>query len=89
MISHQTSSESPLVKFHWDYVPHFAPTWAQIEGKAHLYKTAKKRSTGEIVRIIGVTRYADGLELVEPMFKVRDNDGWFHMATEDLCGFVL
>lgn len=75
--------------FTWDDVAHFTPTWNEIAGKAKNYSTARKRSTGEIVRLCGIGRYLDGCELAEPVFLVRDSIGACHMATEELCGFVL
>jgi hypothetical protein len=73
-----------------DDVPVSCPTWADIAGKAHLYKTARLRSTGEYVSIIGVRRYADGLELVTPAFLVRPINGTPETrTTEELCDFGL
>lgn len=68
-----------------DDVPVFCPTWEEIEGKAHMYKTARIRATGEYVRI------HLGMFLGTPMFlcyaseKVRRG----LKTTEELCGFVL
>lgn len=80
---------SNISKFSWDDVPHFAPNWSEIAGKAKHYSTARKRTTGEIVRLCGISRFLDGLELYEPVFLVRDSIGPCHYATEELCGFVL
>ena len=80
---------SEMKLFPWDDVPHFAPTWSEIEGKAKNYATARKRSNGEHVKLCGVSRYCDGLELSEPVFLVRDSIGATHYSTEELCGFVL
>lgn len=76
-------------KYPWDSVPHFSPTWAEIAGNAQHYKTAYRRSDGKCLALLGVSRYADGLELVEPVFMVRDEFGLARMATEQLCGFCL
>ena len=72
-------------------IPIFTPAWSDITGKAHLYKTARLRSTGEYVAIIGVRRFIDGLELVEPCFAVRVPGvaGYEHRTTEELCDFCL
>jgi hypothetical protein len=78
-----------MITFPWDDVPHFAPSWAEIAGKAKFYKTAHKRSNGEIIKLCGVSRYCDGLELSEPVFLCRDSIGATHYSTEELCGFVL
>lgn len=61
--------------FPFDTVPCFVPTWDEIKGKAHLYKTARRRSDGKYLSLLGLSRYADGLELVEPVFMVRDEIG--------------
>lgn len=74
-----------------DSVPVSTPTWNEIAGKAHNYKTARLRSTGEYVAIIGVRRFVDGLELAEPCFAVRvaGMAGYELRTTEELCGFCL
>lgn len=74
-----------------DSVPVFCPTWAEISGKAHMYKTARIRSTGEYVSIIGVRKFIDGLELVEPAFAVRVAGfaGYETRRTDELCAFCL
>jgi hypothetical protein len=78
-----------MTTFPWDSIPHFSPSWADVAGKAHLYSTARKRCNGEIVKLCGIGRYQDGLQLAEPLFLVRDSIGACCLATEQLCGFVL
>lgn len=83
------STSLAMVLYPWDSVPHFSPEWKDIEGKARNYQTARKRATGEIVKLCGITKYCDGLELSEPCFIVRDSIGVAHYSTVELCGFVL
>jgi hypothetical protein len=78
-----------MIVYPWDTVPHFSPTWAEIAGKAAMYKTAYRRSDGKCLSLLGVSRFSDGLELVEPVFMVRDEFGLARMTTDQLCGFVL
>lgn len=92
----QTRAESPetnepyMSRFSWDSIPHFAPDWNTISGKAQNYKTARLRATGEYVGIIGVRRFADGLELAEPAFLVRPIGGVPETRmTDELCSFGL
>jgi hypothetical protein len=75
--------------FGWDTIPHFAPTWSEIEGKAAHYKTAYRRRDGKILELRGIDRFADGLALMEPAFIVRDEIGPCLMSTDQLCGFCL
>lgn len=74
-----------------DTVPVFCPEWAEISGKAHMYKTARLRSTGEYVELCRIVKYIDGLELVEPVFACRipSMAGVEHRTTGELCGFCL
>jgi hypothetical protein len=76
-------------KYPWDWCEHLSPTWEEIAGKAHLYKTAYRRSDGKCLALLGVSRFADGLELAEPVFMVRDEFGLVRMTTDQLCGFCL
>ncbi len=85
----QNTNDPDMRVFHWDWCPHWAPKWDEIEGKAHHYKTAYRRSDGKILALLGISRYAEGLELVEPVFIVRDEFGTARMDTEQLFGFVL
>lgn len=75
--------------FPWDSIPHFSPSWPEIACKAASYKTAYRRSDGKCLPILGVSRFADGCELAEPVFMVRDEFGMARMATDQLCGFCL
>lgn len=74
-----------------DTVPVFTPTWSEIAGKAHLYATARLRSTGEYVQLCRVIKFVDGQELTEPVFACRipSMGGVEHRKTEELCGFCL
>ncbi len=87
IVAHQNSQR--MVTYPWDDVPHWSPVWDEIKGKAHLYKTSFRRSDGKCVGLAGVAKYVDGLELIQPCFKVRDEFGIVLMETRDLCGFCL
>jgi hypothetical protein len=69
----------------------FMPTWTEIKDKAHLYATARLRTTGEWVKIVAVVKYMDGLQLAEPCFAVRfqNEAGHGYYKTEELCDFCL
>jgi hypothetical protein len=87
---HQPKNERDLVFYDWDLVPHFSPAWEEIRGKAHMYKTAYRRSDGKIFALLGlITRDADGNLLPQPLFRVREETGLRPMATHQLCGFCL
>jgi hypothetical protein len=53
------------------------------------YIVTELRRDGRCVALLGVSRFADGLELVEPVFMVRDEFGLARMTTDQLCGFCL
>lgn len=74
-----------------DTVPVSLATWDEIKGKAHLYKTARLRSTGEYVQLCRVVKFIDGNELVEPVFACRipSMAGFEHRTTDELCDFCL
>lgn len=74
-----------------DSIPAWCPTWDEIKSKAHLYQTARLRSTGQWVKLCGVTRFVDGLELTEPVFRCRaiGMAGIEHRTTQELCAFGL
>lgn len=73
-----------------DDIPLFCPEWPEIAGKAHMYKTARLRSTGEYVSIVALVRFSDGCELMEPAFSVRrTGEPSFVCATDELCAFCL
>ena len=82
-------TNSALITYAWDSIPHYSPDWAEIAGKAQYYKTAFRRSDGRCIALHGITRFADGLELVEPVFMCRDEFGLTRMTTDQLCGFCL
>lgn len=70
---------------------YFTPTWGEIKDKATMYQTAQLKATGEYVKIIGVRKFLDGAELVEPCFAVRvlGFPGIGHYLTGELCNFTL
>ena len=80
---------APLQLFPWDTIAHWCPTWAEIRGKAHHYKTARRQSDGKHVALIGVSLYANGRKLEEPVFLVREEKQITAMATGQLCAFCL
>lgn len=68
-------------------VPCFCPTWDEIKGKAHMYRTARLRSTGQHVKLAGL--HGPGSFFVNipgpkghPGYKVT-------YTTEELCDFCL
>lgn len=74
-----------------DSVPVSLVTWSEIAGKAHLYATARLRTTGEYVQLCRVVRFVDGCELAEPVFACRipSMAGIEHRTTNELCDFCL
>lgn len=74
-----------------NHLPPISPTWEQVKDKAHLYQTAKLRSTGEYVQLCRVVKFIDGGELTEPVFACRipSMAGVEHRTTEELCAFCL
>lgn len=84
-------SASTLQTLPIDSVPCSCPTWEDIAGKAHLYETARLRSTGEYVKLCRVVKFIDGGELKEPVFACRipSMGGVEHRTTEELCDFCL
>jgi len=69
-----------------DSVPCFCPTWDEIKGKAHLYRTARLRSTGQYVQLL---RIVNGLAMAKPLFACRlaYTQDISHHPTEELCDF--
>lgn len=78
-----------LKTYPWDSIPHYSPTWKEIKGKAHHYKTAHLRSDGTIVSLLGILSNVNGRQLAEPVFLVRSAQFTGPMETDQLCGFVL
>lgn len=67
-----------------DTVPCWCPTWADIKDKAHFYKTARVRETGQYVAIKHVTT------LLNPgTFFVELNGVVMPFDTDQLCDFCL
>lgn len=66
-----------------DSCPCFCPTWDEIKGKAHMYRTARLRSTGQYVSLWAVN--ADGFfaVLLPGTSLVKT------YSTEELCDFCL
>jgi hypothetical protein len=73
-----------MTEFAWDSVPHFDPDWADISGKSHMYKTARLRTDGQHVELMGVITNG-----CAPMFRCRLNGAIALLSPNQLCGFVL
>lgn len=70
-----------------DTVPCFCPTWEEIADKAHMYKTARNRTTGEYMTILHVF---SGTEKIAPLFYAkRSYSEPAYFKTEELCDFCL
>jgi hypothetical protein len=66
-------------------------TWEQIRSKAHMYKTARIRATGEYVALNSIIHVYNGLRLLEPMFscRVAFTENILELTTRELFSFVL
>ncbi len=75
-----------MTKLPIDDVPCFCPTWDEIKDKAHMYKTARIRSTGQYVKLCGLILYKS-----DPAFLAQSPGFESHeiLTTEQLCDFCL
>jgi hypothetical protein len=66
-------------------------TWEEIKGKAHYYKTARLRDTGEYVALCSIIQTQNGLALPEPMFfcRIAFTETYVNKLTSELFSFVL
>jgi len=71
-----------------DSCPCFCPTWDEIKDKAHMYRTARLRSTGQYVEILYVVQ--GFLTTGQAFFgcRVGQHDAQA-FTTEELCDFCL
>lgn len=67
-----------------DSAPCWCPSWDEIKDKAHMYRTARIRSTGQYVSLGGYVLTMRGY-----MFGVHKDGVILHYSTEELCDFCL
>lgn len=84
-LAHFREAMNSMLPLPIDSIPCWCPSWDEIKDKAHMYRTARIRSSGQYVSLLNLSGLGEGYFSVQAIDDL--NPSLYH--TEELCDFCL